>query len=66
MTWNLGLGMWPKPKIFYCHRSRYTYGSLCVKLLFYIWPKTKTLSYMGSLNKMTLSYLGFQGVVTLL
>ncbi len=20
MTWNLGLGMWPKPRIFHCHR----------------------------------------------
>jgi hypothetical protein len=23
MTWNFGLGMWPKPRIFYCHRSRH-------------------------------------------
>jgi hypothetical protein len=51
--------------------------SLCARLEFYIWLKTKTLGYTtlgqcglgcktgwhGALNIMTLSYLGFQGVV---
>jgi len=49
MTWNLGLGMWPKPRIFYCHRSRQPMVH-CVLDWNFIYV-TKTLGYMGGSDK---------------